>query len=54
MPAIRHEPAARRFVTEVEGATAFISYRELAGHILDLDHTFVPRAPFAAAELRHS
>ena len=42
MPAIRHEPAARRFVIDVEGATAFISYRELPGRILDFDHTFVP------------
>ena len=41
-------------MTDVEGATAFISYRELAGRILDLDHTFVPTARFAAAELRHS
>lgn len=45
MPAIRHEPADRRFVIEVEGDTAFISYRELPGRILDLHHTFVP-VPF--------
>lgn len=44
MPAIRHEPAARRFATEVAGATAFISYREHAARVLDFDHTFVPLA----------
>jgi uncharacterized protein len=41
---IRHEPAARRFTTAVEGSVAFIHYRELAGHVLDLDHTYVPPA----------
>ena len=41
---IHHEPAAQRFTTEVEGSTAFIKYRELAGHVLDLDHTYVPPA----------
>ena len=44
MPAIHHEPAARRFATEVEGATAFISYRERKGRVLDFDHTSVPIA----------
>jgi uncharacterized protein len=44
MAAIRHEPSARRFATEVAGATAFISYRELSGKVLDFDHTFVPSA----------
>ena len=42
MHAIRHEPADCRFVLQVEGDTAFISYRELSGHTLDLNHTFVP------------
>ncbi len=41
---VRHEPAARRFTTEVEGSTAFANYRELAGKVLDLDHTYVPPA----------
>jgi predicted GNAT family acetyltransferase len=41
--AIRHEPQARRFAAEVAGKTAYLSYRELDGRILDLDHTFVPR-----------
>jgi predicted GNAT family acetyltransferase len=41
---IRHEPAARRFAVDVAGATAFISYRELAGSVLDLHHTYVPPA----------
>ena len=42
--AIRHEPDARRFVIERAGGTGVITYRELAGRVLDLDHTFVPRA----------
>jgi predicted GNAT family acetyltransferase len=41
--AIRHEPQARRFAAEVGGKTGYLSYRELDGRILDLDHTFVPR-----------
>jgi hypothetical protein len=41
---IRHEPKARRFVIEVAGETGLIRYRELEGHVLDLDHTFVPPA----------
>jgi predicted GNAT family acetyltransferase len=41
---IRHEREARRFATDVAGATAFISYRELPDRTLDLDHTFVPVA----------
>jgi len=41
---IRHEPEARRFVIELAGETALIRYRELAGRVLDLDHTFVPPA----------
>jgi predicted GNAT family acetyltransferase len=39
---IRHEPAAHRFVTATGDETAYITYRELDGRILDLDHTFVP------------
>jgi uncharacterized protein len=41
---IRHEPEARRFATDVDGAVAFISYREAPGRVLDLDHTYVPPA----------
>jgi uncharacterized protein len=41
---IRHEPAARRFTTDVEGVAAFLSYREVAGRVLELDHTYVPPA----------
>ena len=41
---IRHDAAARRFTADVEGAAAFLSYRELAGRVLDLDHTYVPPA----------
>ena len=45
MLAIRHEPAARRFVIEVEGATAFISYRELPDTLSTwITHSF--RVPF--------
>jgi predicted GNAT family acetyltransferase len=40
---IRHEPEARRFVTATGDEAAYITYRELDGRILDLDHTFVPR-----------
>ena len=41
--AIRHEPEARRFVADVGSETAYLSYREIEGRILDLDHTYVPR-----------
>jgi predicted GNAT family acetyltransferase len=41
---IRHEPEARRFVIELAGETGLLRYRELAGRVLDLDHTFVPPA----------
>ena len=39
---IRHEPAAGRFTAEVAGATAYLTYRERAGRVLDFDHTFTP------------
>jgi predicted GNAT family acetyltransferase len=42
--AIRHEPDAHRFIADLDGAPAYITYREIDGTILDLDHTFVPRA----------
>jgi hypothetical protein len=42
MRSIRHEPSAHRFTTEAAGSTAYINYREIAGRVLDLDHTFVP------------
>jgi predicted GNAT family acetyltransferase len=42
--AIRHEPEARRFVAALDGAPAYIAYREIDGMILDLHHTFVPTA----------
>jgi predicted GNAT family acetyltransferase len=44
MPDIRHEPAARRFAADSAGGTAYITYREGADGILELDHTFVPPA----------
>ncbi len=42
--AIRHEPNARRFVADVGGGAAYITYRELDGRVLDLNSTFVPAA----------
>lgn len=42
--AIRHEPQARRFVAELGGTPAYITYRQIDPKVLDLDHTFVPRA----------
>ena len=39
---IRHEPNARRFVADIDGTAAYITYREIDGGILDLDHTYVP------------
>jgi len=42
-PAIDHQPEARRFVADVGGETAYITYRELDGRLLELDHTYVPR-----------
>ena len=41
--AIRHEPDARRFVADAGGKTAYITYRQLDGQVLELDHTYVPR-----------
>jgi predicted GNAT family acetyltransferase len=42
MTQISHDPAARRFTTEVAGGVAYITYREGRGQVLDFDHTFVP------------
>jgi predicted GNAT family acetyltransferase len=41
---IRHEPQARRFVADVGGQAAYITYREHEEHVLELDHTYVPPA----------
>lgn len=41
--AVRHEPEARRFVVDVEGGPAYLSYRDMAGRVLDFHHTYVPR-----------
>ena len=38
---IRHEPEARRFAADIDGKTAYITYRDL-GRVLDLNHTYVP------------
>jgi uncharacterized protein len=42
--AIRHEQQARRCVADIDGQTAYITYRERDGGILELDHTYVPHA----------
>ena len=42
--AIRHEPEARRFVADIEGQAAYITYREREGLVLELDHTYVPKS----------
>ena len=42
--AIRHEPEARRFVADLGGQAAYITYRERNGNVLELDHTYVPTA----------
>ena len=42
--AIHHEPDAGRFAADVSGKTAYITYREHHGQILELDHTYVPIA----------
>lgn len=39
---IRHEPTAHRFAADVAGATAYITYRQSGGRVLDFDHTFTP------------
>lgn len=40
---IRHEPEAQRFIADVGGEPAYLTYREVDGRILDLAYTFVPR-----------
>lgn len=42
--AIRHEVDARRFVADVGGQLAYITYRERGERVLELDHTYVPTA----------
>lgn len=41
---IRHEPAKRRFVAEVDGSQAVLEYVERGEHVLDYLHTFTPPA----------
>lgn len=41
---IRHDSARQRFTLDVDGAIAYITYREVDDRTLDLDHTFVPPA----------
>ena len=40
----RHEPEAGRFSIDTEAGPAYLSYRHLAGRVLDVNGTFVPRA----------
>jgi hypothetical protein len=55
---IRHEPDSRRFAADIAGKSAYITYRELAGQTLELDHTYVPRelrgAGIASQLTRHA
>ncbi len=44
MTTIRHDSRARRIATDVDGAEAVLTYREIEGRVLDLHHTFVPVA----------
>jgi predicted GNAT family acetyltransferase len=41
---IRHDSLRNRFTLDRGGAVAYITYREVDAHTLDLDHTFVPPA----------
>lgn len=41
MPDVRHEPAAHRFVAEVEGGVAELEYQRREGEVAFV-HTFVP------------
>jgi len=41
MPDVRHEPAAHRFVAEVEGGVAQLEYQQREGAVAFV-HTFVP------------
>jgi uncharacterized protein len=42
--AIRHDPEARRFVADLGGDAAYITYQERAERVLELDYTYVPAA----------
>lgn len=41
---VRHDAAARRFETVVDGHTSYLSYAEAGDGVLDFQHTFVPSA----------
>ena len=43
MTDIAHDPAQRRFTTEVDGQTGYIEY-ERAGEVMVITHTIVPPA----------
>jgi hypothetical protein len=41
---VRHEPAQRRFVAELDGgALGLLEYRQVGDGVLDYYHTYVPR-----------
>jgi uncharacterized protein len=42
--AIRHDADARRFVADVGGQLAYLTYLDRGEHVLELDHTYVPTA----------
>lgn len=39
---VRHEPDRKRFVVSLDGAEAYLSYREAGDDRLDFTRTFVP------------
>lgn len=41
---IRHDRAAHRFIADVDGGEAFLSYEPTGGDRLDFEHTFVPES----------
>ncbi len=41
---VRHETERRRFVVDVDGREAALTYRRLGEDTLDLDHTYTPPA----------
>lgn len=43
MTVVNHDPAARQFVTEVDGSRAHLDYT-LAGSVMTITHTWVPEA----------
>ncbi|OOR90826.1 GNAT family N-acetyltransferase [Moraxella caviae] len=42
MTTITHHPERRRFETQIDGHTAYLSYEIVSDDVLDYDHTIVP------------